>query len=170
MQGMRRRSLSMKAVAISLGLILSPAASTWAGTGHTPGKMTADGRFNTRCFAWGQDIHKELCQVSFIRLVSFPEKYDQRMISVTGFVIKSFGRVVLFPSRERYEAGINIEGVELMGELNMDKSLVGRLEEGVFPVMVTGTFDATYSGSDILRLGAITHIIGVRPVLQIPEK
>lgn len=170
MQNMQRRCRNIKGIMVSLLLVFLSSTSAAPIAGGSSRKTTFDGRFNTRCSAWGQDMRKELCVVSFIRLISVPEKYNHRMISVTGFIVKSFGRVVLFPNRERYEADIGIEGIELMGKLNMDKSLVGRLDDGVFPVMVTGTFDATYLGPDILRLGAITNIVGIRPVLQIPER
>lgn len=134
------------------------------------GKTTFDGRFNTECPVWGRDGKKELCEVSFFKLIAVPERYDKKMISLTGFIIKSFGRIVLFPNKMRYDANLQIEGVELVGKLDISRHLMRKIDKGFFPVMVTGTFDATYLGADVHKLGAITNVISIRPILHIPEK
>ena len=65
---------------------------------------------------------------------------------------------------------MQLEGIELMGKLNMDKELVGKIDHGFFPVIVTGTFDATYLGPDTHRLGAMNDIKYIRSIVYIPEK
>lgn len=170
MRTMRRRCRETEVIFALLLLILASVMSVSANGADISGKTTFDGRFNTRCYAWAQDQQKELCEVSFFKLIATPEKYNHRMISVTGFIIKSFGGIVLFPTKERYDADVQIEGIELIGNLHIDKGLVKKINDGFFPVMVTGTFDATYLGADIHRLGAITDVISVTPVIHIPEK
>jgi hypothetical protein len=139
-----------------------PAFSELPGTTH-------DGRFQTRCHAWGADTSKELCTPSFYRLLAKPEQYHGKVVGLTGFLIEQFGRFVLFPSQEVYAANQDAEGIEITGLIERDNS--GRLimhspdipdeiknsatTSGVQPITVVGIFDAKYVGVEPPRSGAI---------------
>ena len=132
-------------------------------------KTTFDGRFSSRCNPWLRDNRFEMCEVSFYRLLSTPEKYDGRLITVRGFLIKVFGRPVLFPDERSYDADLQYEGIELAGKFNADQKLVKKMDVGAFPVTVVGRFDAHYEGPDIERLGAIRNVYSVELRSKIPE-
>ena len=110
----------------------------------------------------------EMCEVSFYRLLSVPERYNGRLITVTGFLVKAFGRPVLFPNRQSYEADLQYEGIELVGNFEVDPKLVEKMDVGLFPVTVVGKFDARYEGTDIQRLGAVRDIYSVDLREKIP--
>jgi hypothetical protein len=132
-------------------------------------KTTHDGRFKTRCHAWGADTSKELCEPSFHRLLAEPEHYHGKMVGLTGFLVEEFGRLVLFPSRQGYEDNVDAEGIEVTGAIERDKNgaVVTHVPSvpdeisaqagagGVRPVYVVGTFDAKYTGAGAPRSGAI---------------
>lgn len=134
-------------------------------------ERTHDGRFGTQCYAWGRDASRELCNVSFYKLIATPEKYDGRLVSVVGFIVKIFDQVVLYPSKERYEADVPVEGIELIGTSMdpEDQKVMAHLSQGLAPVMVLAVFDGKYAGSGIPRLGAFRNIVGIRYVPRIPE-
>lgn len=162
-----RLTWSLPAVALACSLLAAakigePAFSELPGTTH-------DGRFQTRCQAWGADTSKELCTPSFCRLLAKPEQYHGKVVGLTGFLIEEFGHFVLFPSQDAYAANQDVDGIEITGLFERDKS--GRLithspdipdeirdsatSSGVQPIVVVGTFDAKYVGVDARRSGAI---------------
>ena len=68
-------------------------------------------------------------------------------------------------SETNYRADVDGEGIELINPFEIPKEIQSQLAEGVFPVAVTGVFDAKYVGSNVVRLGAlrgITHMTIVR--------
>lgn len=153
----------MKKIIILIWLsLLAPLA-------HAGSKTTFDGRFGTQCTSWAKNPSKQLCTISFYKLISSPEKYHGRLINITGFLVDVFGRPVLFPSKSSYEGDIQIEGVELAGELNLDPVVKAHLSSGLFPVTVTGVFDAKYVGPDVPRLGELHDIVSVKYAPRIPE-
>jgi hypothetical protein len=153
---------------IFLPLVMS-ALVVGAIDGKDIAKTTFDGRFNSRCNPWLRDSHLEMCEVSFYRLLATPEKYDGRIITVTGFLVRVFGRPVLFPDRQSYDADLQYEGVELVGKFDVDSKLAHNISEGIFPVTVVGRFDARYEGPDVERLGGICNIYSVEIRNKIPE-
>ncbi|WP_256644876.1 hypothetical protein [Thermomonas paludicola] len=153
---------------IFLLVLLAIGGARWIAKSDVP-NSTHDGRFDTRCNPWGDDASREFCEISFYSLIARPEQYHGRMIGVTGFLVKDFGKFVLFPSREHYEAGINVEGIEVIGAVRRDKGgevttqppvipqEISSLAQsgGVFPVYIVGLFDAKYLGTGSARLGAV---------------
>jgi hypothetical protein len=140
---------------------------------------THDGRFSTRCNSWAVDASKEFCEISFYKLIAMPETYNERIVGLTGFLIEDFGKLVLFPSPDRYSAGIAIEGIEITGLIeskapdtkivnspNVSEEIISLARaDGAYPIYVVGKFDARYSG-DIARLGSIRihHALLIRNV------
>lgn len=123
----------------------------------TAADQTADGRFDTQCRPPpGRD--EGLCLVSFSRLMARPEDYDGKKVQLTGFVIRTFGRYVIFPSRLSYEAIIPGEGIELQGDLDVDPGFNEDITAGHFPVRISGVFDAHYEGPWPIRLGALSRV------------
>lgn len=120
-------------------------------------ERTPDGRFGTQCRPPpGKEVG--LCLVSLYRLIARPELYHQRRVEITGYVVHTFDRYVIFPSRASYELNIPGEGVELLGELDIDPGFEGDINGGHSPVRVSGVFDAHYEGPGPARLGALTHV------------
>ena len=124
-------------------------------------QRTPDGRFGTECYEnAGRIYSKELCQVSFYRLLAKPEMYDGRVILVIGYLIDVYGDHVLFANRESYDSGVEVEGIRLIGgKMEQDIEKIENHEKnGAWPVFVIGTFDAKYSGAQLPRLGALKDI------------
>lgn len=157
----------MKYKIIPFVLVLFFSKSVFA---SPPSESTFDGRFNSSCNAWLKEPRKRLCEVSFYRLISVPEKYNKKLIKLTGFLVNVFDRPVLFPNKSRYDADIQLEGIELVGNFKIDKNLYDKLDAGVFPVTVIGIFDATYEGADVVRLGAIKDVSSIIFREKIPER
>lgn len=130
---------------------------------------TPDGRFGSPCHRWGKDPRKELCDVSFYHLFSKPETYHGRLIAVHGYLIKLYGSYVLFPSRESFDSGAEIEGIELQGDVELTEGLRSNAEGGVFPVIVVGVYDAKYSGFKLPRLGALRDVSHVLPASRMTD-
>jgi hypothetical protein len=75
---------------------------------------------------------------------------------LTGYLISVFGRPVIFPSKESYESGVEVEGIRLFNA-TFPVEIEKRMKTGVWPVMVIGKFDAKFLGETGARLGAITN-------------
>lgn len=139
------------------------AGATRKNAGPTP-----DGRFNTACHPWGNDQTRELCAVSFYRLIAAPERYDGKLVAVNGYLKSVFGRVVLFPSESSFNASSLSEGIEVIN-YTLPKALEPELDDGIFPVMVVAVFDAKYIGSGAWPLlGAFRDVKNVDKVLTLP--
>ena len=132
------------------------------------GQPTFDGRFGSKCLAWERDNAREICQVSFFKLIATPESYDRKMIAVTGYLVKVFGRNVLFASKERFDADLQLEGIEV-DTSDLPKELEGEVAKGAYPVLVIGTFDARYVGADVPRLGIIRNAVSVQSLKGMPK-
>lgn len=129
---------------------------------------TPDGRFNSRCMSWGNEVSREFCTVSFYRLLATPEKYHDRLIAVTGYLIKLFNRPVLFVNRNSYEADADYEGIVLI-DAKIPDEIKSKMNEGVWPVVVVGVFDAKYTGAQVHRLGALRDIQNIALVEKYPS-
>lgn len=122
---------------------------------------TVDGRFGTECIQWIANPSRDICYVSFYRIISTPERYDKRLVKLSGFLIKMFGQYVLFPSKDSYESGVDLDGVGIMNSDSVPKSLAQKADVGLFPVTVIGVFDAKYGGdgnSPLMLLGALKDV------------
>lgn len=129
---------------------------------QTEALRTVDGRFGTKCRLWEKGFAEEICIVSFVKLIANPERYDGRLVLTTGFIINSFGTPILYMNEASYNGDLSVEGIELIGQLNIVDGIESQLDIGIFPVTVVGHFDAHYEGFNIDRLGAlrdISHII-----------
>lgn len=56
-----------------------------------------------------------LCQIPLDRLLSAPEKYDGKLIRVTGFLVWHNERFVLYGSRDTFVASAGENGVPMIG-------------------------------------------------------
>jgi hypothetical protein len=128
---------------------------------------TPDGRFDTACFPWGEDSSRELCRVSFYRLIASPERYDGKLIAVSGYLRRVFGKPVLFPNQASFEAGAQSEGIELMAA-SIPRELREKLDTGVPAVLVVGVFDGKYIGNALPMLGALRSIHNVQALVPLP--
>jgi hypothetical protein len=123
---------------------------------------TPDGRFGSVCSGWGADVSVPLCSVPFARLIAVPERFQNRFIAVTGFLIIEDGAVMMYPTPEDYEAGIPFESIHIYGPI--PDSWREKARKGVWAAMVIGTFDAKSLGSGTSSLGALNNIKGITAV------
>lgn len=156
---MMRACSTMKGLVILCLVLLSlPTAVIFADEVRgAPPNQTEDGRFNTGCSSPNGASQKPICFVPLVRLIASPERYDGKVISVSGFFVDFHGQPTLFPSRESFEGGWPFEGVYIGGELPHD--LRGRLKVG-FSATIIGTFDGKFSGQ-LASLGAIWNALSI---------
>lgn len=125
---------------------------------------TRDGRFGTSCYTYGSEQgNREICSISIYMVLSNPERYDGRYISVTGYLVDYFGTPTLFPSRESYRAQISADGIAIDGKI--PSALEKDMKTGIWGVTVVGEFDAKFQGYQIQAAGRITNL---RTVAKIP--
>ncbi len=140
------------AVIAGVGISLAPVVIV----AQVQEEKSPDGRFGMQCYEYaGEGI--ELCVVPFYRLLATPERYHGRMVALTGFIKKEFGVPTMFPSKESYLSGVNVEGIEIV-DAKIPKEIQDELKNGVWPVYVIGVFDAKYQGGNISRLGALRNV------------
>jgi hypothetical protein len=147
-------------------LLVAVLASTPQLSAATPlFDRTPDGRFETHCryASPGTGGPEELCEVSFYKLIATPEKFDGRRVALRAFLIDLNGEPTLFPSRESYDSGADVEGITLIGA-TLPPEVEASIKTGVWPVIVIGTFDARFMGHRSPRLGSVNVIrIAVGP-------
>lgn len=123
-------------------------------------KPTVDGRFDTRCASSRTDASRELCYVSFYRLVASPERYHGKWVAVSGYLTQVSGRAVLFPNESSRKANALSEGIVLL-DAKIPRQIESRLD-GLVAVSVSGIFDARYEGWIAYPvLGALKDVVNV---------
>ena len=120
---------------------------------------TSDGRYGTKCY-YTRQHSGDLCQVSFYALLAAPERYHGRHLAVAGYLIQISDRLVLFASKQSYESGVEGEGIALL-DAKLSPQLKSQVQQGVWPMVVAGTFDAKFSWDLHPRLGAMRNIFNV---------
>lgn len=123
-------------------------------------RRTVDGRFGTQCSKLPGGDPTPVCTISFYRLIALPERYDGKRIQITGFLVAGFDGIFLYPNKPSYDADVEGESVKFCSSFELPKDISDRLDVGVFPVSVIGTFDAHYGGdaSTNPRLGCLREI------------
>lgn len=145
-------------IALSADLFSMKAIGSTQLTNQQTERASPDGRFNTNCDKWLKNEAKELCIVSMYRLIAVPEKYDKRLVEITGYLYEESGRWFIYPSQQSFANFLTVESVELfhIPQLKFDpRSASGK---NLNCVVVVGVFDATYTGDTLVRLGAIRQI------------
>jgi hypothetical protein len=133
-------------------------------------EVSVDGRFGSKCPGSGEPLGGELCQVSFYRLLAQPEQYHERRVLLRGHLIKFLDRYVLFPSREAFETGSDLDGVEVWVDTEMENQLVDLPRSGTSGYGVIGTFDARFPGSGISRLGRLSNVRLLGPRYRVDDR
>lgn len=168
---MTRMSEFLFASLMALGFVAPVACRAAESTSESrPTLRTPDGRFNTLCYEGGRRASwKELCSVSFYRLIAVPEQYHGRPVAVSGYLIRVFGNPLLFPNESSYNASALSEALEIM-DSEIPESVRQHLDEGVPGVLVVGVFDAKYSGKGAWPLlGAIKHVYNLEQLQRFPS-
>ena len=120
-------------------------------------KGSEDGRFGSKCAA-STLFGRTVCGVPFARLIATPERFHQRVIAVTGFLVATGqGRQSLYPSEDSYRNMGEYERVEI--GTGVPDAIRGKLGQGVW-VRVIGEFDGTYAGQP-WGLGAINQVMDI---------
>src|SRR6185312_13023193 len=120
-------------------------------------KGSEDGRFGSKCAA-STLFGRTVCGVPFARLVAYPERYQQSVIAVTGFLVATGqGRQSLYPSEDSYRNMGEYERVEI--GTGVPDAIRAKLAQGVW-VRVIGEFDGTYAGQP-WGLGAISQVMDI---------
>ncbi|HEY8942153.1 MAG TPA: hypothetical protein VIM59_18295 [Cellvibrio sp.] len=122
--------------------------------------QTPDGRFGTSCYSISS-FGGEVCEAPFARLLATPERYDEKVIRVTGFMINVYGSPVLYVNKSSFESGADIEGI-ILESGKIPKKMQKKINSGIWPVYVVGRFNAKYDNDDkIYRLGRIEGIVSI---------
>lgn len=119
---------------------------------------TPDGRFGTRCYNSGIENQGEVCKVSFARLISSPEVYHGRRITVVGFLFDAGEGPELYPSSESLRSGLTIESIELANVPPQSGYRSEDYRKGRRRTAVTGVFDAHFVGLSLRRLGMLHDV------------
>lgn len=119
---------------------------------------TPDGRFGTRCYNSGIENQGEVCKVSFARLISSPEVYHGRRITVVGFLFDAGEGPELYPSSESLRSGLTIESIELANVAPTSGYRSEDYRRGRPRTGVTGVFDAHFLGLSLRRLGMLHDV------------
>lgn len=132
-------------------------------------KETHDGRLNTSCPRDTKNVSLKACTPSFYRVLAAPEQYHGKIITLTGFLIREFDRYFLFPNKQSYENGQDVDSIEITGivESKEEGTFITYVPEvpekiksqvdkdGLSAVLVSGIFDARYVGNSAPRAGVI---------------
>jgi len=126
---------------------------------------TPDGRFGTSCYVISGISKEELCEVPFARLLATPERYDGKIVRVTGYLINikssPYGSLMLFANKSSFDSGAEIEGI-ILRDGKIPKKMEKKINSGVWPVYVIGRFNAKYDNDDgVYRLGRMEEIIRI---------
>ena len=133
-----------------------PPAQPAAASSYFP-RGSEDGRFGSRCAA-STLFGRTVCGVPFARLIATPERYQQSVIAVTGFLMATGqGRQSLYPSEDSYRNMGEYERVEI--GTGVPDAIRAKLAQGVW-VRVIGEFDGTYAGQP-WGLGAISQVMDI---------
>jgi hypothetical protein len=120
-------------------------------------KGSDDGRFGSRCVA-STLFGRTVCGVPFARLIAYPERYQQSVIGVTGFLIGTGqGHQSLYPSEDSFRNMGEYERLEI--GTGVPDAIRAKLAQGVW-VRVIGEFDGTYAGQP-WGLGAISQVMDI---------
>jgi hypothetical protein len=116
-----------------------------------------DGRFGSKCAA-STLFGRTVCGVPFARLIAFPERYQQSVIAVTGFLVATGqGRQSLYPNEDSYRNMGEYERLEI--GTGVPDAIRAKMGQGVW-VRVIGEFDGTYAGQP-WGLGAISQVMDI---------
>jgi hypothetical protein len=133
-----------------------PPAQAAASNTYFP-KGSEDGRFGSKCAA-STLFGRTVCGVPFARLVAYPERYQQSVIAVTGFLVATGqGRQSLYPGEDSYRNMGEYERVEI--GTGVPDAIRAKMAQGVW-VRVIGEFDGTYAGQP-WGLGAISQVMDI---------
>lgn len=111
------------------------------------------------------------CDVSFVQLLANPQAYDQRRVYVIGYLVSDFGDLFLYPDKNSYEGGKDVESLALVRPFRLSKAVLKGVGRGMYPVAVLGRFEARAAlpGAVVPRLGAISGVVKIVPVPRIPS-
>lgn len=104
---------------------------------------------------------EDINEVSIINLISTPEKYDGKLVSVKGFLIVAFENTVLFLHKEDLENGISKNGI-WVNILRTDLNNL-KLECDYKYARIVGTFNARSKGHMGAYSGSIVNIQLISP-------
>lgn len=98
--------------------------------------------------------------VSMLQLISTPEKYDNKVLMVVGFLVIRHEGNILYLHKEDYEHGINKNGLWVVLEPANKKEFT---QLNNHYVQLLGTFRASNKGHMSLESGAIENIKSAIP-------
>jgi hypothetical protein len=99
--------------------------------------------------------------VSLVRVIANPERYDEKVITLHGFLSLDFEGTALYLHSEHYERGMGKEAVWL----TLDRQ-TWKAKQGVHRqyVLITGKFDAQETGHLGLFSGGLRDITRIQPL------
>jgi len=93
--------------------------------------------------------------VSIVQLIANPEKYDGKVVQVTGFLRLEFEGNAIYLHEDDYRHGITKNGLMVVRNLKVDEKAD---KFDLHYVVLEGTFDAGNHGNMGLNSGTITNI------------
>lgn len=104
----------------------------------------------------------EVCQLPIERLLAAPEKYDGKLVRVTGWLVWHNERYVLYGSRDRFlgsagEGGVPMLGVGLPDEIQER----AKTEGGAYGVTIVATFELGPSAKVTGSPGSLKDVVNV---------
>lgn len=113
----------------------------------------------------GSNVDGLPCSVSIYSLVAFPRQYDEKTISVKGY-ISSGKYIVLFADQASAEYSILENGIELRVRPDQEKALTAASRRGDY-VRVVGTFSSNVRDTNVLDGGDLRAPAGILDVMRI---
>lgn len=113
------------------------------------------------CYKVSGGSDKDLCEVPSLSLFSYPSRFDNVNVRVTGYLRMVGDSLVLYPSKDMYIYSAGRGGVELLGEPAGGRNLLRGEKECTRAVTVIGRFTSKISGGSRGTVGAITGKIAI---------
>ena len=103
----------------------------------------------------GFSASEEPTFVSLIQLIANPEKYEHKLIAVTGFLQLEFESSRMYLGREDFQNQLVANSICIESNSAMDKE-ADKLNQTY--VVVFGTFSSSHCGTDNFKMGRVAHI------------
>lgn len=108
-------------------------------------------------------VPNAVCSISFYRLIAVPEKFDNKYVSIVGYVGSDSGRLAVFPTKESYLLRNSQESISISSDLNKRIELFN--EYGSHTVRIVGKFIYVIKGDEpgIGQIRDVSNIFKVHP-------
>jgi hypothetical protein len=119
-----------------------------------------DGRYGEDCPKIYTPTIKGLpvCKPSIIRLIARPEDYHNKLVKVTGYLVRESGSYALYASQGNYQASNGEGGIAISNPAELSPRLRELAKKGLGGVTVIGRIDAKSSSRLLNSVGQLVDI------------